>query len=131
MVEETALAGLEAPEDRDVEGLGARECAAALQEVPQIRDLVTVAEFRGHIKEQISGNQLCSRQPPLSCAVEALFCTRTVWTSEIAIRPVSIISSTTGVRRARFSAVSTIEIRSEEHTSELQSLRHLVCRLLL
>src|ERR1035441_10248785 len=26
---------------------------------------------------------------------------------------------------------STVTIRSEEHTSELQSLRHLVCRLLL
>src|ERR1039458_9565889 len=34
----------------------------------------------------------------------------------------------TMVRRIRFSAES---IRSEEHTSELQSLRHLVCRLLL
>src|SRR5437899_9834334 len=28
-------------------------------------------------------------------------------------------------------AVTTIATRSEEHTSELQSLRHLVCRLLL
>src|SRR5437899_6570833 len=28
-------------------------------------------------------------------------------------------------------ALRAIEIRSEEHTSELQSLRHLVCRLLL
>src|ERR1035438_10714827 len=27
--------------------------------------------------------------------------------------------------------IGEIEIRSEEHTSELQSLRHLVCRLLL
>src|ERR1035441_4489389 len=27
--------------------------------------------------------------------------------------------------------VLVVEIRSEEHTSELQSLRHLVCRLLL
>src|SRR5438045_5427020 len=26
---------------------------------------------------------------------------------------------------------ATVEVRSEEHTSELQSLRHLVCRLLL
>src|ERR1035438_2623628 len=29
------------------------------------------------------------------------------------------------------SAVATLTVRSEEHTSELQSLRHLVCRLLL
>src|SRR5262245_65340633 len=28
-------------------------------------------------------------------------------------------------------AIVTIPVRSEEHTSELQSLRHLVCRLLL
>src|SRR5262245_20248654 len=28
-------------------------------------------------------------------------------------------------------AAETVKIRSEEHTSELQSLRHLVCRLLL
>src|ERR1035438_3115928 len=28
-------------------------------------------------------------------------------------------------------AIENVELRSEEHTSELQSLRHLVCRLLL
>src|SRR5258705_1023116 len=33
-----------------------------------------------------------------------------------------------GVRRLR---IETLRGRSEEHTSELQSLRHLVCRLLL
>src|SRR5258705_4626226 len=32
---------------------------------------------------------------------------------------------------SRLSAGARIGIRSEEHTSELQSLRHLVCRLLL
>src|SRR5262245_64192233 len=32
---------------------------------------------------------------------------------------------------ANASAEHRLEIRSEEHTSELQSLRHLVCRLLL
>src|SRR5205814_4875388 len=31
----------------------------------------------------------------------------------------------------RDSRVAVVEQRSEEHTSELQSLRHLVCRLLL
>src|SRR5205814_9229707 len=36
------------------------------------------------------------------------------------------------VKGARMSlAPDLLEIRSEEHTSELQSLRHLVCRLLL
>src|ERR1039458_7476718 len=33
--------------------------------------------------------------------------------------------------RARFRNAAGLVIRSEEHTSELQSLRHLVCRLLL
>src|SRR5437899_7929485 len=37
------------------------------------------------------------------------------------------------VQRARLEAVTitAMNVRSEEHTSELQSLRHLVCRLLL
>src|SRR5437899_7123152 len=35
----------------------------------------------------------------------------------------------TSASRSRLSALSPL--RSEEHTSELQSLRHLVCRLLL
>src|SRR5438045_7884475 len=34
-------------------------------------------------------------------------------------------------RFATWDAASAIRRRSEEHTSELQSLRHLVCRLLL
>src|SRR5262245_62895896 len=32
---------------------------------------------------------------------------------------------------AMFTVIGKKQIRSEEHTSELQSLRHLVCRLLL
>src|SRR5258705_3049297 len=32
---------------------------------------------------------------------------------------------------APFPMVALFQVRSEEHTSELQSLRHLVCRLLL
>src|SRR5205814_10159807 len=35
------------------------------------------------------------------------------------------------IRITRGAATSGRETRSEEHTSELQSLRHLVCRLLL
>src|ERR1039458_10540411 len=34
-------------------------------------------------------------------------------------------------RRVYLSHGTEVEVRSEEHTSELQSLRHLVCRLLL
>src|ERR1039458_8601520 len=37
----------------------------------------------------------------------------------------------TGRSDAQASAVLELDSRSEEHTSELQSLRHLVCRLLL
>src|SRR5947199_7417133 len=33
--------------------------------------------------------------------------------------------------RTRFDMIASVKERSEEHTSELQSLRHLVCRLLL
>src|SRR5437899_4443259 len=33
--------------------------------------------------------------------------------------------------RIQFPCMKAVGIRSEEHTSELQSLRHLVCRLLL
>src|ERR1039458_7429118 len=43
-----------------------------------------------------------------------------------------MIAKNAGIRRARgrFVLVTNIDIlRSEEHTSELQSLRHLVCRL--
>src|SRR5262245_64335629 len=36
-----------------------------------------------------------------------------------------------GIGRSRRRAVLSLDRRSEEHTSELQSLRHLVCRLLL
>src|SRR5205814_9120555 len=31
-------------------------------------------------------------------------------------------------KKGAFSLVSSLDVRSEEHTSELQSLRHLVCR---
>src|SRR5205814_9538246 len=36
-----------------------------------------------------------------------------------------------GLKLAGFTADHSALVRSEEHTSELQSLRHLVCRLLL
>src|SRR5205814_5983472 len=36
-----------------------------------------------------------------------------------------------GICKVRFNKDGTLYVRSEEHTSELQSLRHLVCRLLL
>src|SRR5262245_65330274 len=58
---------------------------------------------------------------PISCAAPpAALCTCPLWPS--ASRPTAASSPFRTSRRAR---------RSEEHTSELQSLRHLVCRLLL
>src|SRR5687768_18341241 len=39
--------------------------------------------------------------------------------------------ATACIARSEGDAMSTIQIRSEEHTSELQSRLHLVCRLLL
>src|SRR5439155_21337448 len=56
--------------------------------------------------------------------------------------PIFSISTTRGSRsstprrsfrtvRARTSRIPTVLVRSEEHTSELQSRGHLVCRLLL
>src|SRR5262245_63597547 len=44
----------------------------------------------------------------------------------LAIGEIIIFSSSVRARR-----VTDYSVRSEEHTSELQSLRHLVCRLLL
>src|SRR5258708_19950393 len=46
------------------------------------------------------------------------------------IAPVCVTSPVTKIRRL-FIAVTTTVTRSEEHTSELQSPDHLVCRLLL
>src|SRR5437899_13049360 len=45
---------------------------------------------------------------------------------KVALRPITLLF---GANSAGKSTI--IQARSEEHTSELQSLRHLVCRLLL
>src|SRR5438045_7831281 len=64
------------------------------------------------------------RRPPRS----TLFPYTTLFRSRGSSRTTSASGSTTSsARRSRASMVP----RSEEHTSELQSLRHLVCRLLL
>src|SRR5262245_63643381 len=46
-----------------------------------------------------------------------------------ALQPETATEAGVGVVRASWS--QALVLRSEEHTSELQSLRHLVCRLLL
>src|ERR1039458_124694 len=45
--------------------------------------------------------------------------------------PISVILDAGAYNSFQWSTTETTETRSEEHTSELQSLRHLVCRLLL
>src|SRR5205814_6280102 len=57
-----------------------------------------------------------------ACGLELLL---TVWQSARAT-----VSLLYGMRRA-VCVTGWLMVRSEEHTSELQSLRHLVCRLLL
>src|SRR5262245_66105229 len=71
---------------------------------------------------------LLIRQPPRS----TLFPYTTLFRSQVGfcVAP----HTETAVRRASMGAASrgsSRSVRSEEHTSELQSLRHLVCRLLL
>src|SRR5258705_9917300 len=51
--------------------------------------------------------------------------------SRAARRSRSVCSSSVGSGPGRTCCCSRSPTRSEEHTSELQSLRHLVCRLLL
>src|ERR1035441_10831656 len=75
---------------------------------------------RAHITNSLApptGTAMCSNASNSSCLIR---------TSSSASRFLSPIDCTTS-----FIIVSSGRPRSEEHTSELQSLRHLVCRLLL
>src|SRR5436853_6473977 len=73
---------------------------------------------------------LMIRRPPRS----TLFPYTTLFRSEVAARR---RDRAVGARRSQagegsdHQALADLHQRSEEHTSELQSLRHLVCRLLL
>src|SRR2546422_7924563 len=68
------------------------------------------------------------RRPPRS----TLFPYTTLFRSAPVRRPiVSIFSACSRARSRARSAVTSSALRSEEHTSELQSRLHLVCRLLL
>src|SRR5438045_5422323 len=73
------------------------------------------------------------RPPPIS----TLFPYTTLFRSSMTARAAHVLDRDAGSRQKRLNgkfrhASSTrASIRSEEHTSELQSLRHLVCRLLL
>src|SRR5438045_4547988 len=66
---------------------------------------------------------LMMRRPPRS----TLFPYTTLFRSELDLRHGAVAVGRAGAQRNR----RGLGVRSEEHTSELQSLRHLVCRLLL
>src|SRR5262249_60888719 len=69
---------------------------------------------------------LMIRRPPRS----TLFPYTTLFRSSTAVRPWPV-SSSTAPSPCRTSTMPRTSRRSEEHTSELQSLTNLVCRLLL
>src|SRR5947199_6540382 len=45
--------------------------------------------------------------------------------------PANVSNRRLWLKAAKLTLAAALDLRSEEHTSELQSLRHLVCRLLL
>src|SRR5258705_7479518 len=70
------------------------------------------------------------RRPPRS----TLFPYTTLFRSVLVLVPPLLVNTTTLLKPSALvgaKVTSTRLVRSEEHTSELQSLRHLVCRLLL
>src|SRR5205814_9922013 len=79
------------------------------------------------------------RQPPSSTLFPYTTLFRSVSTIRRAREGTSAVSFSVATRQPRAPSFSTTRlaprarrvVRSEEHTSELQSLRHLVCRLLL
>src|ERR1035441_10957177 len=81
----------------------------------------------GHLPRKRVASVLCtaalySRMAPCSTKVRASAAVSISWTAS---EPRIAIAAATPA------ACPRIMYRSEEHTSELQSLRHLVCRLLL
>src|SRR5262245_62984377 len=81
-----------------------------------------VAQCRMGIRTNRTIRGSSFRAPPLACSTRP-HC----WKAWLRSRPNSRPSWAAALVRASKVAAS----RSEEHTSELQSLRHLVCRLLL
>src|SRR2546429_2406232 len=67
------------------------------------------------------------RRPPRS----TLFPYTTLFRSHDEVLPIAVDGETFGHHRKGGDEVVAAAIRSEEHTSELQSRLHLVCRLLL
>src|SRR5207253_10117909 len=54
-----------------------------------------------------------------------------VYSTELLADDIAAFMQAAGIRKAHISGLSLGAARSEEHTSELQSRGHLVCRLLL
>src|SRR5258705_8972675 len=77
-------------------------------------------------------SDLVARAPKAAAAGSSLPCRGTFPPeSECSIaRPPSVLSCWRGCHRVEHSDLGG-KVRSEEHTSELQSLRHIVCRLFL
>src|SRR2546422_2079325 len=74
------------------------------------------------------------RRPPRSTLFPYTTLFRSPYAQQqaIAIGPISSVTGTVVVGRGVSTPIAiTVEERSEEHTSELQSRLHLVCRLLL
>src|SRR2546425_6378363 len=77
------------------------------------------------------------RRPPRS----TLFPYTTLFRSHLGLQPVGVIPHgfvvqrvllvAVGVHHVHAALIAVQDLRSEEHTSELQSLAYLVCRLLL
>src|SRR2546422_3071455 len=73
----------------------------------------------------------CRPLPPSAAFVSSPGRYRITRARSRVISPLPIISSRSDRIDLMDSSVSTTSMRSEEHTSELQSRLHLVCRLLL
>src|SRR5258705_10121192 len=71
------------------------------------------------------------RRPPRSTLFPYTTLFRSIVVPDSVADPLRYYKNNTVNSRALIECELTVLFRSEEHTSELQSLRHLVCRLLL
>src|SRR5262245_63855949 len=86
--------------------------------------------YDGCITENIAVVDVRHEQAAAHAADAYARLTRNVGVAVVTAGP-GVTDAVTGVANAYAARSPLLLIRSEEHTSELQSLRHLVCRLLL